>query len=119
MFETFVMEDPPTEIQYTPDFDAFCRIGEEPFTANAFISFAPTDRLLEFESFEKWLREEMLREPITIEEAAKRIFDALSAALGDIPLQVTVDARTTVHASVMAHYSNEKWRQRCVSTLGE
>lgn len=118
MFETFKMTHPPTQISYHPDFEANCSIGKEKFQGCCFISYEPTNLLIEFESFEKWLRKEMEKEPITIEESARRIFHALIAELGDIPLQVTVSARTTVHASVEAHYSTEKWRVSCENMRG-
>ena len=38
----------------------------------------------------------------TIEEAARIVFDECSRVLGDIPLRVTVFARTTVHAPTSA-----------------
>lgn len=118
MFKTIEMESPPTEISYHPDFEAMCSIGKELFQGCCYISYRPNRQLIEFESFENWLREEMKKEPMTIEEAAYRIFLALRAALGDIPLQITVSARTTVHASVEAHYSTEKWRKSCESMRG-
>lgn len=117
-FDIFEMENPPTEVSYHPDIRPFCRIGQAIFDGELYISFRPDKRLLEFESFERWLRKEFDNKPMTIEEAAQRVFSALEEALGDIPLQVTVSARTTVHAPVEAHYSNEKWRKSCESTRG-
>jgi len=119
MFETIEMKNPPTEISFHPDFKAHCKIGGKIFHGDCYITYCPTkDTLIEFESFEDWLGKEMMRESITIEEAAYRIYCAMVAALGDIPLQVTVSARTTVHAPVEAHYSNAKWRERCGNTRG-
>ncbi len=61
------------------------------------IEYEPADTLLEFESFEKWLRTLSLKE-MTIEGLARLIFDKLDDVLGEIPLTVAIQAETTVHA---------------------
>lgn len=112
IFKTIPMEFPPTMINFHPYFKAMCSIGKEPFDANCNIAYCPSDRLIEFESFERWLGEELnIEKEVTIEQSAFIIFDAIRAVLGDIPCQVTVDARTTVHEAVYVHYSNHAWRQ--------
>ena len=90
-----------SEIRYCPGFAALCRIGNQPFHGQVEIVYEPSERLLEFESFERWLAA-LGNKEVTIEEVARLSFDELTRALGDIPLCVTVHARTTVHAPVSA-----------------
>ncbi len=88
-------------IEYTPPFSTLCSIGKRPFWGVLDITYRPGDTLLEFESFEDWLNG-LATEAMTVEDMARRVFDVLSKALGDIPLRVTARARTTVHAPVSA-----------------
>ena len=88
-------------ITYVPAFSAICSVGKAPFHGEIEITYRPGDVLLEFESFEDWLRS-IANEHMTIEDLARRTFDGLRAVLGDIPLRVTVHAETTVHAPVSA-----------------
>lgn len=90
-----------TKVSYHPDFSAFCSIGEAPFFGTIEITYYPVKRLLEFESFERWLFD-LSNKRMTIEDLARLVFDELTDALGDIPLSVTVNARTTVHARASA-----------------
>lgn len=88
-------------IQYTPEYAVICSVGKEPFHGTIEITYAPGERLLEFASFEAWLST-FARQEMTIEDLARVTFDELTRVLGDIPLRVTVNARTTVHAPVSA-----------------
>lgn len=96
------------EVTYTPDFSAVCSVGKAPFHGTLNIVFRPSDRLLEFESFETWLRSIATRQ-LTIEDLCRLVFNTLTEALGDIPLCVTVDARTTVHAPARATIKRGEW----------
>jgi len=89
------------EVQYSPQFSAVCSVGKAPFWGEILIKYKPQDKLLEFESFESWLRENSLTRT-TIEGFCRLVFDVLCEVLGDISLSVTVTARTTVHAPVSA-----------------
>lgn len=89
------------KIHYEPGYSVVCSIGKAPFHGTIEIEYYPADLLLEFESFENWLRS-IANNQMTIEDLARLTFDKLSGALGDIPLRVTVHARTTVHAPVSA-----------------
>lgn len=89
-------------IQYCPPFSAICSVGQAPFHGTLDITCTPGDRLLEFESFERWLREDVARRTLTIEDLCVLVHKRLHEALGDIPLRVTVRGRTTVHAPVSA-----------------
>ncbi len=94
-------------VHYTPRYAVVsCRVGEQPFSGWIEIEFKPNPahidgRLLEFESFETWLKRLCLT-PQTIEELCRAVFKGLSEALGDVPLKVTVCAETVVHAPASA-----------------
>ena len=93
------------KIEYHPKYSVICSIGKAPFHGVIDITYYPDETLLEFESFEKWLKS-IADDSMTIEDLARLVFDKL-AVLGDIPLCVIVHARTTVHAPVSATISRE------------
>ena len=88
-----------TEVSYAPVVSAICAVRNVPFQGTANISYVPNGYLLEFESFDLWLQSISLTET-TIEGLTRMIFDALRSVLGDIPLRVTFEATTAVHAPV-------------------
>lgn len=89
------------EVTYTPRFSAVCSVGKAPFWGVLDITYRPGASLLEFESFERWLREQAGAET-TIEGFCRLVFDTLTEALNDVPLRVIVCAETTVHAAAQA-----------------
>jgi NADPH-dependent 7-cyano-7-deazaguanine reductase QueF len=93
-------------IEYHPEFSVICSVGKAPFHGVIDISYAPKEKLLEFESFEKWLFS-IANQSMTIEDLCRLCFDSLLAALGDIPLCVTVHGRTTVHCAASATISKD------------
>lgn len=96
-------------IHYQPSFSTLCSIGKSPFYGDIKIRYYPRDRLLEFMSFEKWLQS-LAKQEMTIEDLCRLVFDKLREALGDIPLSVSVHARTTAHAPVSATIKSEEWK---------
>ena len=96
------------EIIFTSEFSTVCVVGGVPFNGTVIIDFKPVDKLLEFESFEKWLRSIAL-DSYTIESFTRLCFDKLTEALGDISLSVEVCAQTTVHASASAIIERGEW----------
>lgn len=84
-------------VQFTPMFSTICSVGKAPFWGTITIVFYPAGNLLEFESFETWLHS-MANDEQTIEDLCRRVFDALTHALGSVRLFVEVNASTTVHA---------------------
>jgi len=86
-------------VTYEPRFSAICLVGQAPFGGTLVISFRPGPVLLEFESFEAWLRS-ISTELHTIESFGKRVFDVLVEALRCPYLEVKVRAKTQVHAPV-------------------
>lgn len=88
-------------VEYHPEFSVICSVGRAPFYGVIDISFVPGQNLLEFESFEQWLFS-IANDSMTIEDLCRLTFDELVAALGDIPLCVVVNGRTTVHCAVSA-----------------
>lgn len=97
-------------VEYCPSYSAICKVGNAPFYGEITIVYFPKDDLLEFESFEEWLRSMTLNR-FTIESFCREVFDALEDLLGDVCLSVEVYARTTVHGPVICSISqNEKER---------
>lgn len=89
-------------VEYRPSFSVdACSIGKAPFHGEIDIKYYPDGFLLEFEAFDRWLFE-VCRSSQTVESLCRLIFDKLQAVLGDIPLRVSVHARTTVHSPVSA-----------------
>lgn len=91
-------------ITYSPKFSVVCSIGKAPFHGTIEIIHQPNQKILEYESFEKWLRT-IASEEMTIEDLCRLVYDKLSSVL-DGGLTVTVMAETTVHAPVSATISN-------------
>lgn len=87
-------------VEYHPDFSLICSIGKAPFYGTIIISYQPQHLLLEFGSFEDWLRD-ITNNKMTIEAFTRLIFDTLIELLGDVSLKVTVKAQTIVHAPVI------------------
>lgn len=86
-------------IRYTPQVEVPCAVTGVPFRGRLRIEYAPDKYLLEYCSFERWLRS-LSEQPALIEELGRLVYDKLREALGDIPLRVTLSARTTVHSPV-------------------
>lgn len=101
MIETIPNDAGQIAIMYQPPFTAICSVGDAPFMGEINIQYVAHDKLLEFESFEAWVKEHA-NHLTTIEGYCRMVFDALTDVLGDIPLAVTVTAMTTVHAPVEA-----------------
>lgn len=95
------------QIVYTPPFSATCSVGHAPFWGTLEIVYCPGDLLIEFESFEHWLRIEVAPAVLTIEDLCRLVYDTLHEALGDIRLSVTCIAQTTVHAPVRATITSQ------------
>lgn len=98
-----------TAVTFEPPFFAMCSISGKPFWGTIKIEYRPGSRLLEFISVEAWIST-LASQEVTIEEVARIAFDEVSQALGDIPLRVTVSARTTVHAPVSAEIRKGDWK---------
>jgi len=89
-------------IEYTPKFSVICSIGKAPFHGMIKIKFMPGDWLLEFEAFEKFLKDEAMHE-YTVESLCRFIFEKLLLVLvNPSSLVVSVCAQTMVHADVTA-----------------
>lgn len=106
MIETIPNNAGKVIIYYRPFYAVICSVGKEPFHGQIDIKYKPGSVLLEFESFERWLKTLAMQE-FTIESLARLVFGTLRAVLGDIWLSVTVHAQTTVHAPVSATIESE------------
>lgn len=92
----------PDIIVYRTPFDVIsCAVGKQPYHGTLSIQYAPTDVLLEFESFDLWLAELCLI-PQTIEQLCRRVYDALTSVLLTEQLCVEVHAETVVHGPATA-----------------
>lgn len=89
-------------IAYTPTVSTVCPVEDVPFEARIEITFNPGEHLLEFVSFDDWLKERVKYKKHTIEDLTRLVFDKVTEVLGDIPLSVTVTGTTTVHAPARA-----------------
>lgn len=89
-------------IEYHPKFSVLCSVGQAPFYGTIDIVYKPDGFLLEFESFEEWLRS-IAKNEFTVESLTILVFKTLISVLGDIQLSVTVNAKTTVHAPISAN----------------
>jgi hypothetical protein len=99
-------------VSYSPEVRVECSIGEKVFVGELLIEFEGCTTVLEYMSFEGWLREEVEAKPTTIEEATRMIFDEVVRALGDIPVRVLMRATTAVHAPVTVEIKSKLWRLR-------
>ena len=88
-------------IRYNPRYSVICSVGNAPFGGIMEIEYCSADKLLEFESFERWLLS-IANERETIESLCRLVFDNLTASLGEIPLTVKVNAETQVHSPASA-----------------
>lgn len=96
-------------ITFSPKFSAVCSIGKSPFHGQLTITYRPKGLLVEFESFEQWVRSWSM-DQMTIEQVCELVFDELVEGLSidpnDVPdLHVEVYAETTVHAPVIVTMS--------------
>lgn len=101
MIQTIPNDARVSEIEFSPLFSAVCSIGKAPFWGTVHIVYSPRHVLLEFASFEAWLKTFANRE-LSIEDLCRAVFDALLTSLVPNDLTVTVSAQTTVHAPATA-----------------
>jgi hypothetical protein len=101
-FQTIPNDPRIDRIEYRPKFAVLCEIGLAPFSGEMEICLQPKDRLLEFESFEGFLRE-ISTQAFTIESLTRYVYDLLIAVLGAGAINyVTIKATTQVHGPVEA-----------------
>ena len=102
-------------VYYTPQFNAVCAVAHDPFHGDIEIDIVPDDRLLEFISFEAWLKEELASEETTVEGVARAVFDKLTEALPSAEIIVTVNAKTQTHAPASASITSSEMLLRSLS----
>jgi len=98
LFET-IPGVPGLTVSYETKFAAICSEGDAPFGGVLTIEYDPEEKLIEYESFEVWLRD-LANDSHTIESFTRMILDELVPALGDIVITVKVEATTIVHGPV-------------------
>lgn len=99
------------KIEYSPNFSCICSVGKSPFWGKLFIVYSPNKNLVEFESFEKWLREVSTFE-MTIEEFNRFVYNVLSEVLEVYPDEVSVYAHTLVHGDVRSTIRGNNVKQK-------
>jgi len=92
-------------------FSAMCSVSNTPFYGEIVIEYYPAYRLLEFISFEQWLHEQATT-ITTVEGICRLVFDKLVEVLGEVPIRVTIHARTTVHGPASVRISSERWYEK-------
>jgi GTP cyclohydrolase I len=85
-------------VVYEAEVAAVCSVGLAPFQGVAEIAYEPADKLLEFESFEDWLRE-ISDTKTTIEGLARMIADKVRDVVA-VRVSVRLSATTQVHGPV-------------------
>jgi len=88
-------------VEFYPTFSVICSVGKAPFHGVIEITFIPAESLLEFESFEAWLRS-IATESFTIESFCREVYDRLAETLRPEYLRVKVNAETMVHGPASA-----------------
>lgn len=85
-------------IEYRPRYSVGkCSVGKAPFNGEIKITYKPRQDLLEFESFEAYIRDNYGTAEKTIEEFAQEIYSTLYELLDPDSLMVEVEAETIVH----------------------
>lgn len=100
-------EDKITWVEYTPKYAVICLIGRAPFHGKIRVTYCPEEWLLEFKSFEAFLRS-IAMDSFTIESLARFIYEALIDLLGDVILTIGISAKTTVHGRVEVEINNRR-----------
>lgn len=91
-------------VRYQTQFSALCRIGKAPFGGEVVIVYDPDERMLEFESFDAFLRANANREE-TIESYGAWLMDVLWDVLEPNSLDLTIHATTQVHGPATVAFS--------------
>ena len=99
-FKTIPAPRPGLHIQYRARVSAICSEGGAPFSGELTVYYQTSDQMLEYESFETWLREISVDEE-TIESLAVRIHTALRGALGEALGGIDLAIETQVHGPVV------------------
>ncbi|MFA5416940.1 MAG: hypothetical protein WC341_00640 [Bacteroidales bacterium] len=108
-FENLLNDQNITTIKYQAKYQAYCTIGKEPFTGVIYIIFDPDKKLLEFESFDRWIAG-FNKLKTTIEKLTWIIYGELKSTLEPKNLYVRVTAKTVVHnpaEAIISDYGKE------------
>ena len=96
-----------TCVEYEAQFSAICAVGAAPFAGTVSIEYGPGLRLLEFESFEDWLRR-ISNQRHTIESFTRMVTNAFVRTVAPDYAVVQIKATTQVHGPVTATIGYEK-----------
>jgi len=96
-------------IVYSPKYEAMCSIGKKPFSGHFEITMDIEEmpgELLEFESFDAWLKEitDLEKYSYTIESLTHAVYNELTIHFDRV--MVTCYASTPVHADVICRISD-------------
>lgn len=110
MIETIANANRVEWVMYTPTCSVKCPVNASHYDADLIVIYRPDELLLEVESFDAWCAERADRSLI-VEDFCRLVFGILRERLGQIPLHVTVRARTTAHAPLWASIETEDFRE--------
>lgn len=97
-------------ITYSPEFSAICSVSNVPFYGIMHIEYYPKENMLEFESFESWLRDDVSKMLTTVEGLTVTVLNSLSKVLQKgTSIKVTIEAKTIVHGAAKASTWNDDW----------
>jgi NADPH-dependent 7-cyano-7-deazaguanine reductase QueF len=100
-FDVINNETKVTEVVYKQMVSTLCSVGKQPFTGKLMVRYEPNKRLLEFESFDEWLKS-FGDKTYTIESLTSFIFTMIDHYVEPMRLLVEVDAVTLVHGPAKA-----------------
>lgn len=92
------------EITYTAKVSCLCSVTKVPFSATVKVVYKPFDKILEFESFDRYLVA-LGSSANTIEDLCMIISESLYAVLDPANLTVETAATTPVHGDATVAYS--------------
>ena len=84
-------------------FKSICSVINKPFNGDVIIEYHPKDFILEYVSFEEFIKE-VTRDKSTAEELANKIFQKVNGAINPKYLKVLVDVKKSE-----AHQPTEVW----------
>lgn len=105
MVESIPNDPQVQKVVYCPRFDATCSVLHDPFHGRLEITIWTKARLLEYASFERWLKEVLQGQETTVEGVARIAFDKVVEVLPESKVEVVVYAETQSHAPVSAYVS--------------
>ena len=103
MIEKIKIEYKISGTKLTIPFNSICSIINKPFDGNIIVEYHPKDFILEYISFEKFIKD-VIKEKSTAEELANKIFKEVRNTIQPKYLKVLIDVKKSE-----AHQPTEVW----------